>query len=365
VRVDGFRAPGRVNLIGEHVDYAGGLVLPAAIERGVTLVGEATADGTVRLSSAGFPGAAVVDLGAPVVDDGGWARYAAAVVAELLEAGVPLAGYDGTFESDLPTGSGLSSSAAFEVCLGGGLARAAGADLNGLELARLAQRSEHRAVGVPCGIMDQAASALGVEGHALLLDCATFDHRAVPLPEGLAIVIVDSGLRRRLEDSAYADRRREVEQALAALPPGAARSAEPDRVVAAAASAGVDGTALRRLRHVATENARVEAAVEALERPDGPDLAALGRIFAEGHASLRDDFEATTPELDLLVELAGEEGAVAARMTGGGFGGAVVILASAGAAEALAGRVAERYAGRTGLEPTAMVTRAAAGAHPL
>jgi galactokinase len=356
-----FRAPGRVNLIGEHVDYAGGLVLPAALEAGITLAGEPREDGVIRLSSRGYGEDVSIRLQSRNEPTTGWGRYAHAVAAELLDAGVRLAGFEGTVEGDLPAGAGVSSSAALEVCLAGGLAAAAGSELAGMPLALLAQRAEHRAVGVPCGIMDQAASALATAEHALLLDCGTLEHRPVAFPPGLALVVIDTGVRRRLEDSAYADRRRELEAALGVLPAGAAQD-DPERVLAAAAAAGVDGPPLRRLRHVASERTRVLATVQALEREPAPDLDALGSIFAEGHASLRDDFEVSIPELDRLVELAREEGAVAARMTGGGFGGAIVALAPLTGAAALGERVAERYASGSDLEPLVIVSRPAAGA---
>jgi galactokinase len=355
-------APGRVNLIGEHVDYVGGLVLPAALERGITVTGRATGDGVVRLTTGTFEGEARIRVDTPESERReGWARYVAAVVGELADLGVVPPGFEGTVESDLPAGSGLSSSAALEVALAAAFAAAAQAPLAGLELALLGQRAELRAVGVPCGIMDQAASALGVRDHALLLDCATLDHRSVPLPDDLGLVVIDSGVRRRLEDSAYAARRAEIETALAALPAGSARG-EPEAVLSLATRTGLDRAALRRLRHVVTENRRVERVVAALERVGGADLGDVGRLFDEGHASLRDDFEVSTPELDLLVRLAREEGASAARMTGGGFGGAIVALAPLASAETLARRTAERYTSATGREATVLVGRAGPGA---
>ena len=259
-----------------------------------------------------------------------------------MAAGHDVTGFEGTIDSDLPAGSGLSSSAALEVAVAGALVAASGGELGGLDLALLGQSAEHRAVGVPCGIMDQAASVLGLTGHAVLLDCGSLEHRAVPLPAGIALFIIDSGVRRRLEDSAYAERRAEVEAALALLPAGAARG-EPEATLDLAARMGIDGIPLRRLRHVVTEHARVVAVVAALEHTGGADLGDLGRLFDEGHASLRDDFEVSVPELDLLVELAREEGAIAARMTGGGFGGAIVALAPVDRAAVLAAVVGERY----------------------
>ncbi len=305
-----FRAPGRVNLIGEHTDYAGGLVLPAAIDRFVTVTGE-EADG-VELQSEGAPA--------------GWERYVEAVVEEVVAA----TGLRGRITSDLPIGAGLASSAALEVAVAVALCGVAGREIEPLELAEACRRAEERAVGVPCGIMDQAASLLGRAGHAVLLDCSTLEHRLVRLPADLALVVIHSGIERRLEDAPYAQRRAELE------------AGHPLRV-----------------RHVESENKRVLAVAEALE---ADDRAALGRLFREGHASLRDDFEVSTPELDLLVDLAYEADAVAARLTGAGFGGAIVVLADVEAAEPLGAEVTARYADRTGRTGRVLVCLAADGA---
>jgi galactokinase len=341
-------APGRVNLIGEHTDYSGGLVLPVAVDCGVTLRWRPDA-GAIRLRSAEFP--ETVEL-AP---DGtahspltGWVRYAAAVAGLLRDRGRPAAGLDGTVSSTVPVGAGLSSSAALTVALGLALCRTAGFELPRLELAHVAQEAERRAVGVPVGLMDPATSLLGRRGHALLLDCGSEQHRLVRLPAELALVVLDSGVRHSLEHSAYATRRAELERALRAL--GGVRPSEVtgDEAEAATVAAGVDEVARRRLRHVVSENERVRACVRALEAVGGPDRDALDALFREGHDSLRDDFEVSIPELDLLVELAYQHGAVAARMTGGGFGGSIVALVDADTADVFAARVAAVYVARTG-----------------
>jgi galactokinase len=323
-----YHAPGRVNLIGEHTDYAGGLVLPVAIDRGITVACE-PADGT-RLRSAADP--ALVD---------GFARYVEALAAELEGLGVPPAGIEGVIESDLPIGAGLASSAALLVAVGLALLDAAGAELDPLGLADACRRAEERAVGVPCGIMDEAVAILAEPGHALLLDCGTLAHRPVPLPARLGLVIADSRTPRRLADTGYATRRAELERALAG---------------------DLDPTTARRLRHFRSENARVEEAAAALEAGDAP---ALGAILAAGHASLRDDYEVSTPELDLLVGLALDAGAWAARMTGGGFGGAIVALAPEGRCPAIAAAVADGYRAATGRETKPIVARSAGGARRL
>jgi galactokinase len=308
-----FWAPGRVNLIGEFTDLAGGLVLPAALDLGIRLdVGEAA---ETRLESD--------------VADPGWTRYVDAVTSELDLLGRPPVGIAGRLTSTLPVGAGLSSSAALEVVAALALCAVADFPLDPLELAQAARRAEHRAVGVPCGILDQAACVLGRAGCAILIDTGTLDHEPVPLPPELALVVLHSGISRRLEDSGYALRLRELEQGHPA-----------------------------RLRHVASENERVRATVDALR---SGALDRLGQIFREGHESLRVDFEATTPELDRLVDLAYAHGAVAARMTGGGFGGAIVALADAGEAESFADTVLAEY----GAAGRAFVCAASDGAREL
>ena len=299
-----------MNLIGDHTDYTGGLVLPMAIDLGTTVELEVGGD-VVALTSEAEPDRARVplDVDEPSSVSPAWARYVAGVVAELR----PAQGGTGTVRTTIPLGAGLSSSAALEVAV----ALALGFAGTPLELAETCQRAEQRASGVPCGIMDQLASAAGVDGHALLIDCRSLVVTPVRLPEDVAIVAVHSGQSRTLAGSAYADRRAGCEAA--ALVIGPLRDATLDDV------AGLADPEERRLaRHVVTENGRVAAFAEALGRGD---VVGAGALMYESHASLRDDFAVSTAVLDELVErLRGIPGVLGARLTGGGFGGAVVAL---------------------------------------
>jgi galactokinase len=345
-------APGRVNLIGEHTDYSGGLVLPIAIQYGLRLVA-APAPGEITLTSEGFGAADAVAADGSGPRARGWARYAQAVAAELADAGRPPIGLTGTIASNLPPGAGLSSSAALEVAVALALCAVAGFELQPLDLALLCQRAELRAVGVPCGILDQAACLLGSDESAILLDCDSLDHRLVHVPSDAALLIVDSGVSRSLENTAYAERRGELERALRLV--GAARSTD----VETAALDGLEDIPKRRLRHVVGENERVRRFAAALE---AGDLATAGVLLGESHASLRDDYEVSLPELDLLVDLAADAGALGARLLGGGFGGSVLLLAHASRAEEVGHAVAARYRESTGTAGEALLVRASPGA---
>lgn len=308
-------APGRVNLIGDHTDYLGGLVLPMAIHLGTTVEGDPGGD-TVTLTSADQTDRAVVplDVEDPTTVAPGWGRYVAGVVAEVR----PTTGFTGTVTTTLPIGGGLSSSAALEVAV----ALALGFDGPPLALAEACQRAEQRASGVPSGIMDQLASAAGVDGHALLIDCRSLEVRPVAIPEDVEIVVVDSGEARTLVGSAYAERRAQAEMAEAVIGPlRDATTIDLRRLE--------DPLVQARARHVITENARVWAFAEALEE-GWP--AEAGALMAASHASLREDYEVSTPTLDALVEhLSAMPGVYGARLTGAGFGGCVVALTEPGA----------------------------------
>jgi galactokinase len=338
-----------VNLIGDHTDYQDGLCLPVAIDREVQLEWQPRTDGHVTVRSDAVPGVVTVDLDAATcsAESPGWGSSVAATATALRERGHVAGGIDAHVRSTVPLGSGLSSSAAFGVAFALALSRAGGAAVRGTELALTAQHAEHLA-GVPCGVMDQMASVHGARDHALLLDCRALEVERVALPHTLAIVVVHSGLPRRLADSEYAHRRTACAAAAARLGVRTLRDATADAVAD-------DQFA----RHVVSENARVLAFVEALR---AGDIDTLGEVMAASHASLRDDFAVSTPELDLLVGALLDAGAIGARLTGAGFGGSVVALARSERAEAVAADAAGRYRAATGLTPTAFVTAAVDGA---
>jgi galactokinase len=347
-----FRAPGRVNLIGGQVDYHEGWVVSLAIDRDVRVRATARADARVIARSAAFDGA--VDIAADGSDDPpatrpDWGRAIAGVTRVLAELGRAPVGVELAISSNVPVGAGLSSSAAVEVACALALSDVAGFALDGGELARGAQRAEHLATGVPCGIQDQMTSVCGRAGHAMFLDCRTLEVEHLLLPPELSVLVVHSGVPRTLEGSPYAQRRAESEAVAARLGLRVLRDATPDQV-----------REIPRGRHAVTEMGRVRAFAKALR---GRDLDALGPLMLASHASSRDDMEVSIPELDALVECLVEAGAYGARLTGAGFGGCVVALGPVQSTAAIADRATEQYRARTGLEPTAWVVRGSAGAN--
>jgi len=343
-----FRAPGRVNLIGDHTDYNGGFVLPLAIDLECVVRGRPAERVSVRSLQLEGEVDLPADGSVDPADVAGWGRYVAGVVRALAERGRPSAGIDAVISSTVPVGSGLSSSAALEVSLALALCDAAGFALGGVELALACQRAEQVATGVPSGIMDQLASISGRCGQALLIDCRSLAIEPVALPEALAVIVVDSGRARELEQTAYADRQAACKAAAARLGLRSLRDATLEQVV--------DDP---RARHVVSENERVLAAAAALT---AGDTASLGPLLAASHASLRDDYEVSTPELDVAVAALEAEGALGARLTGAGFGGCVVALAPRADAGRIAAEGAARYRAETGLDPAVHLVRAAAGA---
>ena len=364
-------APGRVNLLGEHVDYNEGMVLPAAIDRSVKVIARSRPDRlvTLRANDLGETATFSLDrlpdktdlLGHPLP---AWARYPAAVAWALQEKGLEVSGIQAAFESNVPIGAGLSSSAAVEVAFA-----ALWQELNGwsgsrMELAQLCQRAENVYVGVNCGLMDQFACANGVEGHALYFDTRSLEFHPVPLPRGTVIVIADSGVRRTLTTSAYNDRRSACEQALALLKPHlpairALRDVTPADF-ARLAHYLPDGIACRA-QHIVDECARMETAVVVLE---AGDAASFGRLMLAGHASLRDLYEVSCPELDILVDSAKNlPGCFGARLTGAGFGGCTVNLVEENQADAFISELKRLYEEATRRKAEIYLCHASQGVH--
>ncbi len=355
-------APGRVNLIGEHTDYNDGFVLPIALPQAVRAYARRRADGVLRLSSTRIPGE-VVELDAAGLTPGGvpgWAAYPAAVVWTLREAGHEVGGADILLDSDVPGGAGLSSSAALECAVAITYNDLYELGLEAAELALIAQRAENAFVGVPCGIMDQMASMACRAGAALHLDTRDLSARYVPFDlagAGLTLLVLDTRVQHDLADGAYAALRAGCERAAALLGLPALRD-----LAAADLPAALDrlpAELVPLVRHVVTENGRVEQALAELEQ-HGP--ATLGPILTAGHASLRDDYRTSCPETDLAVSAAVAAGALGARMTGGGFGGSVIALVRTAEAEPVAKAVTEAFLAAGHAEPHVYRAVPAAGA---
>jgi galactokinase len=342
-----WRAPGRVNLIGEHTDYNLGLVLPMAIDKACLVAVASSQDDWLRVYSEQLGAGSQWRVGdiAKASPVGDWADRVAGIAWELSRRGVELRGANLLIDSEVPVGGGLSSSAA----LGVSIALALGGPQAPLELAKLAQAAETEFVGVPCGIMDQFISAAGQEGSAVLLDCRSLESRAVKLPENVAIVTANTMVKHELGDSAYRTR---VEECAAAAKRLRVRSLRD-----AGRLDGLDGVLLKRARHVRTENARVERFVAS------KDPVAMGRLVTESHTSLRDDYEVSCAELDFLVDAALRiEGVYGARMVGGGFGGSTVNLVRPDAVGSLRTIVTAQYHEKWGLTPEIHVCIASQGA---
>ncbi|HVM31007.1 MAG TPA: galactokinase [Candidatus Limnocylindrales bacterium] len=356
------RAPGRVNLIGEHTDYNLGFVLPVAISLETWVASVPADDLGVELLSLEAGDRASFALREPGPARGSWIDYVAGVAWSLAEQGVTMRGLRGVIDSEIPLGSGLSSSAALEVAAAWTLADGT-PPLRPMDLARAAQRAENLYVGVQCGLMDQFASTHGRAGHALLLDCRSLEHRPVPLPAGHSLVAIDTRTPHRLGTSEYNARREQCERGVAVIArrhPAveSLRDVTPEMLGTAADL--LEEETMRRCRHVVTENQRVLAATDALE---AGDLNEVGRLLAESHASLRDDYEVSSAELDALVEIASAvDGVIGARMTGAGFGGCTVNLVRDDAIDTLRVAVERDYSARTGLQAGFYVVRAVDGA---
>ena len=359
-----FRAPGRVNLIGEHTDYNGGFVMPMAIRFYTWVAAAKREDRILEAYSDRFDEKVTLSLdalsGPPRKH---WSDFIRGVAATLQEAGHKLTGANLFIHGELPLGAGLSSSASLEIVTAWALTCLSGVDVSRLELVKLCQRAEHEYVGTRCGIMDQFVAGFGAAGHALMLDCRSLEYRLLPVPQGVRLVVCNSMVRHELASGEYNRRRADCETGVKLLQPhlpgiralrdvGIADLEKYKQVLS--------GTVYRRCRHVVTENQRVLAAAKALQSHDADRL---GDLMCQSHASLRDDYGVSCRELDLLVDFASSRrGVYGARMTGGGFGGCTVNLIRADCAAAFQADIAKMYAQRTGTTPEMYVCEPAQGA---
>ena len=350
------RGPGRVNLIGEHTDYNQGFVLPMAIDLAVEIAFRRRDDRRICVRSMDFAEQADFELGDLTAMRSGWPAYVAGVAWALQEDRCRLAGWEGVIRSDVPVGSGLSSSAALQMAVARVFAAVSGLTWDPARMARRVQRAENEWVGMRCGIMDMLASACGRRGHALLIDCLDLSRDLVRLPKRVAVVVLDSGIRHELTASGYNDRRRECEAAAQALGVSSLRFASlPDLE-----RARLPSPLAQRGRHVISENLRT---LEAAGWLQAGELGRVGEAMNASHASLRDDFQVSLPEIDTLAALAQRHrSCFGARMMGGGFGGSVVCLADREGARDLARQVLREYRQATGLAGKAGISRAAEGA---
>jgi len=360
-----FSAPGRVNLVGDHTDYNDGFVLPIAIERRTLVAAAQRADRSVHVQSTRFPTKRQFDLDRPGPRrQNGWLDYIEGMAQSLQARGVELTGADLLIDSDVPTGAGLSSSAALEMAVGLALCSLAGDEkLSRVELAVAGQTAEHDYVGTMCGIMDQLIAALGQSDHALMIDCRTLEATPVPFARPGAVVLVcDTKVKRELASSEYNRRRAECQEGVRALQevlPHVRALRDVSLPELEAHAARLSETVRKRCFHVVTENERTLAAARALSEDD---LAELGRLMVASHRSLQVDYEVSCPELDLCVEIAtAEPGVYGARMTGGGFGGCTVNLVAEEAVASLSEALSREVERRFGTRPDIFTTRASSG----
>ncbi|QLK60486.1 galactokinase [Enterobacteriaceae bacterium Kacie_13] len=356
------KAPGRVNLIGEHTDYNDGFVLPCAIDYETVIACAQRNDRQIRVIAADFDNEEdSFSLDEPILhnDAHPWANYVRGVVKHLMLRNKDFSGADMVISGNVPQGAGLSSSASLEVAVGQALKSLYDLPLDGVALALNGQEAENQFVGCNCGIMDQLISALGKENHSLLIDCRSLETRAVSMPKNAAVVIINSNVKRGLVDSEYNARREQCEVAARFFGVKALRDVDP--ALFFSIQDELDPVVSRRARHVITENDRTLAAADALA---SGDLKRMGELMAESHASMRDDFEITVPQIDKLVEIVkeviGDKGGV--RMTGGGFGGCIVALVPEDMVEKVRRAVEEQYQAHSGLKETFYVCTASQGA---
>jgi galactokinase len=352
------RAPGRVNLIGEHTDYNDGFVLPMAIDRAVWMALTPRADSRVHVHSLDYGTDSTFDLDS-LTREKGWGEYIKGVAHQLRAENHHLRGFNAVMTGDIPRGAGLSSSAAVELAAARAFSVTSNIEWDAKQMARLAQKAENEWVGVNCGIMDQMASAASKSGYALFLDCRSLEIQHAPLPENAAVVILDTSTRRGLVESAYNERRSQCEEAARTFGVKALRDVECG-TWGVALGRGLSEVVMKRARHIITENARVLEAVKAMK---AGDVNRLGELFNASHESLRDDFEVTNDALNIIVECAREQtSCYGARMTGAGFGGCAVALVKKEKAEDFASAVSALYKERSGLDASVYVCQASEGA---
>jgi galactokinase len=356
-------APGRVNLIGEHIDYCDGFVLPLAIERYVVIAARPNDSQTARIITTG-QAAIEIDLSEEQqISEPKWSNYLRGVIRGFQDLNYRIPGFDAAIVSSVPLGAGLSSSAALECAFATLLEGLVDTVLPTADKALLAQKAEHDFAGVPCGIMDQFASAFGMKDQLILIDCRSGEPEMVPFSDpSLSIIVANTNVSHDLSDGGYGARRKDTEDGLALIGKASWRDVTMDDVYAAQEKMG--DRIFRRSRHVVTEIARTMEAVEAFK---SGDFSNIGSLMEGSHRSLRDDFEVSCDELDLMVALAKEigfeGGVLGARMTGGGFGGSTVTLCRSADAKNIAQQMHERYQAQTGIEPLLFITRPADGAH--
>lgn len=354
------RAPGRVNLIGEHTDYNDGFVLPMAIDHAVWLALRPRDDKTVRLFSLDLEADSAFELDS-LTKGSDWIEYPKSIAYELLKAGYELKGFDAVMTGDVPRGAGLSSSAAVELAVARAFAAVSGIEWDAPKMAKLSQKAENEWVGVNCGIMDQMASAACKEGHALFLDCRSLEIQHAPLPQDVSIVILDTSTRRGLVGSAYNERRSQCEEAARWFGVKALRDVSVEEFERKTKEeTGLNEVALKRARHIVTENARV---LEAMNVMKAGNIKRLGELFNASHDSLRDDFEVTNDALNIMVNCAREQtSCYGARMTGAGFGGCAVALVKEDNATEFVTAVSEAYRQRSNMEAAIYVCKPSEGA---
>jgi galactokinase len=357
-------APGRVNVIGEHTDYNDGFVFPMAIDRYAVIAAALAANGQVRLRTTTGNQVTTIDLSQPLkpAPKGSWFNYPLGVIAGFAARGVKIPGFDALIHSTVPLGGGLSSSAALEVATASVLESITATKLDPVDKALLCQKAEHDYAGMPCGIMDQFISVMGRENHILLLDCRTRKTELVGMNDpSVALLITNTNVKHELTGGEYATRRAQCEQAAAAL--GLKSLRDADMAKLDSGKSNMDQVTYRRARHVIGE---IDRTVAAAKETKASNWAKVGELMYASHASLRDDYEVSCSELDIVVEIAqaiGQKGGVyGCRMTGGGFGGCTVALVKAESVQAISDRIASEYEKRTKIKPTLFVSRPAAGA---